>query len=932
MGIDTQGELDVSKALIGGRRGSLKGLSCNEEKLKGYGATENKSTEDYADTPIDPALLQTGKEGLSMAEAKERLNRFGRNELPEKVENKLVKFLLEFVQPMPLIIWAAIFIELAEYTVEAKGPALMDAVVLLVLQFLNVVVGFIEELKAGEEVAALKSSLKPEAVVIREGKTLTVDASTLVPGDRVCLNAGGAVPADCQVCEGQKPIQVDQAAMTGESLPVTMSAGCCAKMGSTVTRGESEALVVATGANTFFGKTAALINHVDDQPHFEIVLRELLVMLVTLGVFVCFVIFVYLRSEGCSIFEVLSFAVVLLIASIPVALRVVCTCTLALGCKELAAEKAIVARLSSVEEFAGMDILCSDKTGTLTLNKMVLQDDLPLFDDKSRDDVLKLSALAAKWWEPPKDALDTLVLNAVDCNKLTDDGYEQIDYTPFDPSLKRTEAVVRTPDGKTVKVMKGAPDVVLKLSEGNYDQIQKQVEEKVLNLATRGIRSLGVASAENDGDYRFHGILTFLDPPRADTKTTVDTARELGVDVKMITGDHRAIAIETSRTLGLGVNVDGAEALPTLSLEEMSNYKMERLSETLGERFERTDGWAQVLPEHKYLIVDVLRRKGHLTGMTGDGVNDAPALKRADVGIAVCGATSAAQAAADIVLTRPGLSTIVTALFTSRKIFQRMKNFVIYRVACTEQLLFFFFFSTLFFNPAAVNPMWETHFFKIPVIALVSITILNDGTIVSVAYDNVQPSKSPEKWNMFALYIVSTAIGMTALLGSLLLLYFALHCNEPASTWQSSFQLPALSYAQVQTVLYLKISLSDYASVFNSRCQGWMWSRSPSPAVLLAASFAMILATLLSVHLPPGMEAIEWKVVGFIWVYVLIWALIQDAVKIATYVLLKHCGFVEETEVIDEQDIEEFKKLADKAQQDGSSADGGEGEKKQEEV
>eukprot|EP00929_Paragymnodinium_shiwhaense_P000051 TRINITY_DN10016_c0_g3_i1.p1 TRINITY_DN10016_c0_g3~~TRINITY_DN10016_c0_g3_i1.p1 ORF type:complete len:920 (+),score=278.81 TRINITY_DN10016_c0_g3_i1:141-2900(+) len=906
---------------------SLLGSSKDGGPIKSYGAVPSKqqaSSEDYAtDDVVDPKLLETGKHGLTAPEAASRLSTFGPNELPEKEENKLLKFLKEFVQPMPLIIWAAIFIELTEYTMEGKPSSLLDASVLLILQFLNVVVGFIEEMKAGEEVAALKSALKPNAVVIRDGKTMTVEASTLVPGDRVCLNAGAAVPADCRVLEGEKPIQVDQAAMTGESLPVTMSAGCVAKMGSTVTRGESEAVVTATGAHTFFGKTAALINHVDDQPHFEIVLKELLVMLVTLGVGVCLVILFYLRSEGCGVLEVLSFVVVLLIASIPVALRVVCTCTLALGCKELAAEKAIVARLSSVEEFAGMGILCSDKTGTLTLNKMVLQNDLPLFDTKSRDDVLRLSALAAKWWEPPKDALDTLVLNAVDCDKLTADGYEQIDYTPFDPSLKRTEAVVRTAEGVVWKVMKGAPDVVLSLCEGNRDEIRADVERKVMDLAQRGIRALGVASAEGEGKYRFHGILTFLDPPRADTKTTIDMARELGVDIKMITGDHRAIAIETSRTLGLGTNVEGATDLPTLQIEEMSSQKMEKLSETFGERFEKTDGFAQVLPEHKYLIVEMLRKRGHLVGMTGDGVNDAPALKRADVGIAVCGATSAAQAASDIVLTRPGLSTIVTALFTSRKIFQRMKNFVIYRVACTEQLLFFFFFSTLFFSPAAVNPMWTADFFKIPVIALVSITILNDGTIVSVAYDNVNASRAPEKWNMFSLYIVSSAIGMTALAGSIVLLYIALHCNEPSSHWRHTFGLPALTYSQVQTVMYLKISLSDYASVFNSRCQGWMWSRMPSPVVLLAATFAMVLATLLSVYLPPGMAPIERNVALFVWAYVIVWAFIQDAAKVATYRMLKWKGLVEETNVIDEQDIEDFKALADKAQREaeGEQAD-----------
>eukprot|EP00927_Polykrikos_kofoidii_P085518 TRINITY_DN9327_c1_g1_i1.p1 TRINITY_DN9327_c1_g1~~TRINITY_DN9327_c1_g1_i1.p1 ORF type:complete len:909 (+),score=223.15 TRINITY_DN9327_c1_g1_i1:174-2900(+) len=888
-----------------------------QEKSKAYGAVKESDTAE--EEPIDASFLNTSSEGLSAVEARVRLARYGPNTLPEKEDNKCIKLMLEFVQPMPLIIWLAIFLELADHIIAKRMAALMDACVLLVLQILNVVIGFWEEMKAGEEVAALKASLKPEAVVIRDGKTININATTVVPGDRVVLCAGAAVPADCMVAEGQKPIQVDQAAMTGESLPVTMRPGQVAKMGSTLTRGESEALVVSTGANTFFGKTAALINTVDDQPHFEMVLRELLVVLVGIGLLVCASLQVYLHVEGEPPLEVLSFVVVLLIASIPVALRVVCTCTLALGCKELAAEKAIVARLSSVEEFAGMDILCSDKTGTLTLNKMVLQDDLPLFDEqnKNRGDVLTLAALAAKWWEPPKDALDTLVLNAVNCNRLTEEGYTQLDYIPFDPSLRRTEAVIKTPFGVTLKVMKGAPDILLDLCDGNKDKIRSKVEETVLSLAARGIRSLAVACAEGEDLYRFLGILTFLDPPRHDTRATVEKARDLGVAVKMITGDHHAIAVETSRVLGLGTRIERSSTLPSMSIEEMKAGRMDNFGSLYGERFENTDGFAQVFPEHKYLIVEALRQRGHLVGMTGDGVNDAPALKRADVGIAVSGATNAAQAASDIVLTREGLSTIVVALFTSRKIFQRMKNFVIYRVACTEQLLFFFFFSTLFFNPHERNPAWEANFFTIPIIALVSITILNDGTIVSVAYDNVNSSVAPEKWNLFSLYVVSSAIGMTALLSSLLLLELVINCGDPASHWRM-LGLPMLTYHEVQTVMYLKISLSDYVSVFNSRCHSWMWSRAPGFIVLVAACFAMLFATVLSLVLPPGMAPIDVPTAIFIWVYVIVWAFIQDAVKVATYSFLTAVGYIDHVAVLEESEIDDFKRLAEKCSQKGS--------------
>lgn len=848
-------------------------------------------------------LLNTPEEGLSETEASHRLTRFGYNKLREKEENIWWKLFLEFVQPMPLMIWAAIAIETLEAFLktsrgEDASDSWIDVVVLVILQLLNVLVGFIEELKAGDAIAALRESLKPEATVKRGGRVYNMDATELVPGDIVCLGAGGAIPADCILREG-KPIQVDQAALTGESLPVTMHAGAEAKMGSTVTRGEIEATVSATGSQTFFGKTADLVQGVDELGHFEKVLREIMIILVAAGSIICFIVFCYLLNIGVDFWEVLAFNVVLLVASIPIALRVVCTTTLALGCHELAAEKAIVARLSSVEELAGMTILCSDKTGTLTLNKMMLQEDLPIFvKGLNRDDVLQLAALAAKWWEPPKDALDTLVLNAVDIRTLND--YDQTDYMPFDPTIKRTEStVVNKKTGKGMKVTKGAPNVVLDMCD-NKAQVAAQVESKVMELAHRGIRSLAVARTVGspNGPLEFVGILTFLDPPRPDTKHTIDCADDFGVAVKMITGDHKAIAVETCRVLGMGTNVLGTDKLPLMQAQDLE--KCTTLGRDYGELCRGADGFAQVYPEHKYLIVEALRQQGFLVGMTGDGVNDAPALKRADVGIAVQGATNAAQAAADIVLTEPGLSTIVTAIVTSRKIFQRMKNFVIYRIACTEQLLLFFFWSCIFYHPSEYNEDWPSYFY-IPVIALVTITILNDGTIISVAYDNVHASQLPEKWDLNILYIVSSAIGMTALLSSLILLSYALSSVDPNSSW-AAMGLPQLSYGEIQCLMYLKISLSDYFSVFNSRCKGWMWTRAPSVVLVGAFILATFASTMLSVYWPfgNGMEGISWALAFYVWMYVMFWAIVQDAAKVLTYAVLQNIGWVKSVDVIDE--------------------------------
>ncbi|CAM9419595.1 unnamed protein product, partial [Phaeothamnion confervicola] len=380
-------------------------------------------------------------EGLTSQEAEELLLKWGRNELEEKGKPKWKIF---FTAPMPCMIWVAIVIEAALQNWPDLG-------ILCALQSINGCLSYHETTKAGDAVAALKASLKPQAHVKRDGKWIVSDAAVIVPGDLVLLSSGGAVPADCFVNGGQ--IDVDQAALTGESLPVTMGAGDSAKMGSTVVRGETEGTVECTGGNTFFGKTAALIQSVDQQGHLEKVLLNIMYVLLSVSFVLCGIVFAYLMAKGESFMDTISFVVVLLVASIPIAMEVVCTTTLAIGSRELAHKGAIVARLGAIEEMAGMNMLCSDKTGTLTLNKMVIQEDCPTFaPDVDRDYVILMSALAAKWREPPKDALDTMVLGVANLDKC--DAYKQVEYVPFDPAVKRTAATLIGPDGKKFEVTK----------------------------------------------------------------------------------------------------------------------------------------------------------------------------------------------------------------------------------------------------------------------------------------------------------------------------------------------------------------------------------------------------------------------------------------------------------------------------------------------
>ncbi|EIE23688.1 plasma-membrane proton-e [Coccomyxa subellipsoidea C-169] len=796
---------------------------------------------------------------------------YGRNELEERTTSKLLVFLKLLVMPMPIMIWLAVI-------VEAAIGNWLDMIILLLIQFVNASIGWYETTKASDAVKALKASLKPQATVCRDGCWQVVDGSILVPGDLVLLGSGAHIPADCRVKEGT--IDVDQSALTGESLPVTLRGGDAAQMGATV-----------TGKNTFFGRTATLLQSVENLGNLQRILMRVVIVLLVLSVLLCAIALIYLLARGEGFRHALGFIVVLLVASIPIAIEIVSTTTLALGSRQLAAQGAIVTRLTAIEEMAGMTLLCSDKTGTLTLNQMVIQEDCPLYaEGEDRHSVLQAAAAAAKWWEPPRDALDSMVLKAAALHEL--EGYTHLDFTPFDPAIKRTEATVQAPDGSSFKVTKGAAHAVLSLIQTNTEVITSSVNQKVQEFGHRGIRCMAVARTDAQGQWQMLGLLTFLDPPRPDTRSTLETALRHGVQTRMITGDNMLIARETARALGMGTDIRTPEGLPSMTEDG-------RMPPHLGRDYAHVilpaDGFAQVYPEHKYLIVEALRQLGYSVGMTGDGVNDAPALKRADVGIAVSGATDAARASADIVLTEPGLSTIVDAIVIARRIFRRISNFLNYRIAATLQLLLFFFIAVFAFAPHDYNPRWPS-FFQLPVLMLMLITLLNDGTLISIGYDNVVPNPRPDRWNLRVIFTVASVLGSVACLSSLLLLWACLESGHKGSLFRR-MHLPPIPYAKIITMLYLKVSISDFLTLFSSRTTGFFWTSPPAPLLTGAAIFSLALSTLLACVWPAvttdrnvpvrglcrgGYKA--WPV--WVWLYCLVWWLIQDTLKVLTYKLL----------------------------------------------
>ena len=581
--------------------------------------------------PEMQAKLGSSPDGLTQAEAAKRLTQYGLNEIEEKKTNEVLKFLSYFWGPIPWMIEVAVILS-------AAARHWPDFGIILLLLVANAVVGFWEEHQAGNAIAALKAKLAIKARVKRDGKWIDPAARDLVPGDVIRVRLGDIVPADARLLEGD-PIEVDQSALTGKSLPATRKPGEAVFSGSIVRQGEIGAMVYATGGKTYFGKTAELVQEAHTVSHFQRAVLKIGNYLIILAVVLVAVIIAVAIFRGDPILTTLQFALVLTVAAIPVAMPTVLSVTMAVGARLLAKKEAIVTRLSAIEELAGVDILCSDKTGTLTQNKLSLGDPFSV-NDIPVDQVILNAALASR--ADNKDTIDLAVLGGLKSDQALKD-FRIVHFQPFDPVHKRTEATVQGTDGKTFKVAKGAPQVILELSS-NAAEVKFAVDKAVNEFAARGFRALGVARAEGEGKWQFLGVLPLFDPPRDDAKATIATARQMGVSIKMVTGDALAIAQETAKKLGMGPNILDASGFG-------DSKRHETAAQTAS--IETADGFAQVFPEHKFHIVDVLQQGGHIVGMTGDGVNDAPALKKADCGIAVSGATDAARAAAAIVLMTP---------------------------------------------------------------------------------------------------------------------------------------------------------------------------------------------------------------------------------------------------------------------------------------
>ncbi|KAF8110798.1 hypothetical protein N665_0079s0110 [Sinapis alba] len=839
---------------------------------------------DLENVPVEEVFqhLKCTKEGLTSTEVQERLTLFGYNKLEEKKESKILKFLGFMWNPLSWVMEAAALMAIGLAHGGGKPPDYHDFVGIVVLLLINSTISFVEENNAGNAAAALMAQLAPKAKAIRDGKWNEIDAAELVPGDIVAIKLGDIIPADARLLEGD-PLKIDQAsssALTGESLPVTKNPGSSVYSGSTCKQGEIEAVVIATGVHTFFGKAAHLVDSTTHVGHFQKVLSAIgnfCICSIAVGMAIEIVVIYGLQQRGYRVG--IDNLLVLLIGGIPIAMPTVLSVTMAIGAHRLAQQGAITKRMTAIEEMAGMDVLCSDKTGTLTLNKLSVDKNLIEIFKKGIDkDMAVLMAARAARLEN-QDAIDTAIVSMLSDPKEARAGIKELHFLPFSPANRRTALTYLDGEGKMHRVSKGAPEEILDMAH-NKLQIKEKVHSTIDKFAERGLRSLGLAyQPVPDGDvkgeggpWEFVALLPLFDPPRHDSAQTIERALHLGVSVKMITGDQLAIAKETGRRLGMGTNM-----YPSSSL--LSANHTEAVS--IDELIEKADGFAGVFPEHKYEIVMRLQSKKHICGMTGDGVNDAPALKKADIGIAVDDATDAARSASDIVLTEPGLSVIISAVLTSRAIFQRMKNYTIYAVSITIRIVMGFMLLCVF---------WE---FDFPPFMVLVIAILNDGTIMTISKDRVKPSPTPDSWKLKEIFATGVVLGAYLAIMTVVFFWAAYETNFFPNIFkvrnfnQHHFNMKNKEVAahlneQMASAVYLQVSTISQALIFVTRSRSWSFVERPGFLLVIAFFIAQLVASAISAMATwpfAGIRSIGWGWTGVIWIFNIVTYMLLDPIK-----------------------------------------------------
>jgi H+-transporting ATPase len=795
--------------------------------------------------------------GLDEAEAARRLDAHGPNEIREKEEPLWHRIFRRFWGPIPWMIEAAGVLSAVVRKWEDFG-------IICLMLLVNASLDFLQEHRALNAVKALKKRMSSEIIALRGGQFKTVPARDLVPGDIVKLRIGNIVPADVQLVRGDY-LLIDQSAFTGESLPVSKKAGEVAYASTIVKQGEMLAVVVNTGAQTNFHSVVALVAKasLEERSHFQKMVIKIgnFLIFITVGLVVLIILVALFRHE--AFLEIARFAMVLTVASIPVALPAVLSVTMAIGALNLARRQAIVSRLTAIEELAGVDVCCCDKTGTLTKNEMQVAEPVVLAGHDARE-LFRVAALASRLEN--NDPIEIPIFRYIDEHFPEADWkvYEQVSFTPFDPVRKRTEAEVSR-DGDRFVAVKGAAQVLLGLARLSEEEA-RSVSQHVDDLAGKGYRTLAVGLRRGDSALDLLGLIPLYDPPREDSKQVIAEMKDHGIDVKMVTGDNTSIAREIGRLLGLTrrtVRSGQLTAGPGSNTRLQEKEPILSRKSSVTELIESADIFAEVVPEDKYRIVDTLQEEGHIVSMTGDGVNDAPALKKADCGIAVSAATDAARAAADIILTAPGLRVINEGIKQARMTFERMKSYATFRIAETLRVILFMSLSIVAFN-----------FYPVTAVMIIILALLNDIPIMAIAYDNASVDEKPVKWKMREMLTIASLLGVAGVASSLLFFFILETLKFPLSL--------------VQPMMFVKLDVAGHSTIYLTRSGDRHFWQKPLPSLKLfiPAMATRITGTVIGVY-GLFMAPIGWKYAMYIWVYATIWFFFNNFLKVGAYKLMR---------------------------------------------
>jgi H+-transporting ATPase len=762
--------------------------------------------------------------GLSSQEAALRLTKYGPNAVAEEKQHPLLSFLRKFWGPVSWMLEITVILEL----ILGKG---VEAIIIATLLVVNAVLSFVQENHADVALTRLRQQLTVQSRVFRDGHWQMVPAQNLVPGDVIHLRLGDLVPADMNLMEGQ--VQMDESSLTGESAPVDGAVGQTAYAGAIVKRGEASGVVIATGSRTKFGETAELVRTAKTATHLEEIVFSIVRYLVIADIVLAILVVLFATYAQIPWHEILPYVLILLVASVPVALPAMFTLATALGASDLAQIGVLVTRLSAIEEAAGMSVLASDKTGTLTENELTLSTVYP-YPPYSEEEVIRLGAFASE--ESTQDPLDLAILNAARGHNLNLSG-EILHFTPFDPATKRSDAMVRLEDGNILLVIKGAPLTIAALSS-----IGAEIEEDVKRLAAKGYRVLAVAASIREGPLHLAGLVALQDAPRPDSQSMIRNLNDLGVRVLMITGDDLLTAQAIASQVGISGQACSADSLHT-----------QLTPETLG-----CNIFAGVYPEDKFHLVRAFQDAGEVVGMTGDGVNDAPALKQAEVGIAVASATDVAKAAASLVLTSHGLSNVLDAVKTSRRIYQRMLTYTLNKIIKTFQIALFLSLGFIVSKEFVVTPL-----------LIVLLLFANDFVTMSIATDHVSYSQKPDRWHIRTLMLVAFLLAIPALLISFAFFYAA----------NNLFHLPL---PEMQTLMFVMLVFTGQANVYLVRERHHFWHSFPSRWMIFGSVVDVVVVSILATQ---GilMTAIPLSLVVFTLVVVLLYLPVVDYAKIAVF-------------------------------------------------